>query len=280
MRRWALIAVLVVLAACGPDIGKLEKGERAHVIRVTSGDTLELDNGMRVFLAEVDAPYGQEPYADTARAELESLALHRQVELAYGGTRRWTPRVRNDATTTATATAQAPAETAIADVFVESEGGRWFWLQRELVTHGAVMARPRHDNHARAAELLAAEAEARAAKRGLWGLRDYRVLTVSEAVEAARTANVNCLRRDAPYRVVDARVANAEVLDRRVSLDVETEDAASFAIVAFGDSFAQWSGAPFASLAGKRVRVHGPLGVFRDHPQLCLDDASQLEVLN
>ncbi|MES1198825.1 MAG: thermonuclease family protein [Pseudomonadota bacterium] len=278
MKRWAVMFALLALAACGPDIGKLDKGERAHVVRVASGDTLELDNGMRVFLAEVDAPHGQEAYADTSRAELESLALHRQIQLAYGGTRRWTPRSRDNGD--ATTTAQGPAETAIADVFVESEGGRWFWLERELVSRGAVMVRPRHDNHARAAELMSAESDARGAKKGLWALRDYRVLKTEEAATAALSANVNCLRRDSPYRIVEAHIANAEVLDRRASLDVEAGDASqAFAIVLFGDSFAQWRGPPLASLAGKRVRVHGSLGVFRDHPQLCLDDASQLEVL-
>jgi hypothetical protein len=49
--------------------------------------------------------------------------------------------------------------------------------------------------------------------------------------------------------------------------------------VVFGDNFAAWDGAPLASLTGARVRARGPLGVYRDEPQLCLEHASQLEVL-
>ncbi|ANP46450.1 hypothetical protein [Candidatus Viadribacter manganicus] len=34
-----------------------------------------------------------------------------------------------------------------------------------------------------------------------------------------------------------------------------------------------------APLTGAHVRARGPLGVFRDEPQLCLEHSSQLEIL-
>jgi endonuclease YncB( thermonuclease family) len=77
-----LLSALAVLAACGPQIGALQKGEQGQVARVFTGDTLQLQSGLRVFLAEIDAPRGDDPYAAQARAELESLALHRTVLLA------------------------------------------------------------------------------------------------------------------------------------------------------------------------------------------------------
>ncbi len=162
--------------------------------------TLQLDSGLRVFLAEVDAPRGKQAYANQARAKLEAMALNRTVLLAYGGTRRWVGRQAPNtpgamvastaaamATTAATSVAAAPRETAIAHGFVEREGGRWFWLQHALVGKGAVMVRPRHDNHARTAQLLEVEAQARAAQRGLWKQRDYRVLSPQTVTRAARS---------------------------------------------------------------------------------------------
>lgn len=275
MRPIAAAFLLLLVAACGPQIGDLEKGEQGRVVRAFNGDTLELDSGLRVFLAEIDAPRGEEEYAAQANGELEALALHRQVLLAYGGTRRWVRRAREGETL-----AEPQQETAVAHVYVRSEGGRWFWLQHALVSRGAAFVRPRRDNHARSAELVAVEQQARASERGLWGKRAWRPLNVRAASQAALAANDNCLRGGAPYRIVEATVATAQVFDRRAALVLDGGSAdAPFSIVVFGDTFAQWDGPALASLSGARVRAHGPLGVYREAPQLCLEQSSQLEVL-
>jgi endonuclease YncB( thermonuclease family) len=265
---------LTLLSACGPQLGSLEKGETGRVVRAYNGDTLELDSGLRVFLAEVDAPQGENAYAAQSQGELEALALHREVQLAYGGVRRWVGRPREGDT-------GPPPEAAIAHVFVKSEGGRWFWLQHELVSRGAAYVRPRQDNHARTEELLELEARARSAERGLWARREYQPLTVRRAASAALETAAACMRGDAPYRIVEGRVRDARVFDRRASLDMEGAAAeAPFALVVFGDSFSGWDGAPLGSLTGARIRARGTLGVYRDEPQLCIQHASQLEVLS
>jgi endonuclease YncB( thermonuclease family) len=279
MRLWrvAIVAALAALWGCGPDIGSLEKGEAGEVVAVFNGDGLELDTGLRVFLAEIDAPRGDDPYAAQSQGELESLTLHRRVRLAYGGTHRWTPRPRPDQP----APAEPPPETAIAHVFVESEGGRWFWLQHELVSRGAAFVRPRRDNYARTPELLALEAQARAQERGLWALRDYRVLTTAAAAEVALAANINCVRGAAPYRIVEGSVADAQVFDRRAALILDAPAATGeFTAVVFGDNFANWNGPSFATLKGKRLRIHGSLGAYYERPQICVDQAAQIEVLD
>lgn len=271
--RLAALGLALLLAACGPQIGNLERGEEGRVVRTYNGDTLELASGMRVFLAEIDAPQGEAPYAAQAQGELESLALHRDVLLAYGGTRRWVGRPREGE--------EQPREAAIAHVFVKSEGGRWFWLQHELVSRGAAYVRPRHDNHARAADLLEIETRARAAERGLWGRREYRPMSVRAASAAALAADINCLRGAAPYRVIEGRVREARSFERRAALTMEgtPPDAPPFSLVVFGEGFSTWDGPQLNSLTGARVRVRGPLGVYRGEPQLCLDHSSQLEVL-
>lgn len=267
----AVIAALT-LAACGPQIGDLERGEEGRVVRTYNGDTLELESGLRVFLAEVDAPQGEAAYAAQAQGELESLALHREVLLTYGGERRWVGRPREGE--------EAPREAAIAHVFVKSEGGRWFWLQHELVSRGGAYVRPRHNNHARAEDLLEIEAQARTAERGMWGRREYRASTVAAAVRTALAADANCLRGDAPYRIVEGVVSDARVFERRASLTMQGAPAETpFSLVVFGDGFANWSGPQLSTLTGARVRARGALGVYRGEPQLCLEHASQLEVL-
>lgn len=279
---WAfLFAALTALAACGPQIGSLQRGETGRVARVINGDTLLLESGLRVFLAEVDAPRGDQPYASQAYGELEALALHRTVLLAYGGTRRWVRRAREAQTPAAgaqrsTAPASAPDTAAIAQVFVQSEGGRWFWLQNALVARGAVMVRPRFDNHARTAALLSTEAQAQAASRGLWAQRDYSVLNAAAAAQLATRFNQPCTRGDAPYRLLDGAIHDAQVFDRRASLVLDGGGDKPFAIVLFGDSFSHWDGPALASLSGAHVRVRGTLGVFHDQPQICVDDSRQL----
>ena len=268
---FSTLLALVLLTACGPQIGDLERGEEGRVARVFAGDTLLLEDGTRVFLAEIDAPSGEAPYAAQSQGELEALALHREVLLTYGGERRWVGRPREGE--------EAPREAAIAHVFVKSEGGRWFWLQHELVSRGAAYVRARPNNHARADELLQLEQRARAAARGMWGQRAYRPSTVRAAAKAATDANANCLRGDAPFRIVEGRVADARVFESRASLRMEDATEPPFSLVLFGDNFTNWDGPDLASLTGAHVRARGTLGIYHDEPQLCLEHSSQLELL-
>jgi len=266
-----VLASLLLLAACGPQIGDLERGEEGRVARVFAGDTLLLEDGTRVFLAEIDAPSGEAPYAAQSQGELEALAQHREVLLTYGGERRWVGRQREGE--------EAPREAAIAHVFVKSEGGRWFWLQHELVSRGAAFVRARANNHARTDELMQLEQRARDAERGMWGQRAYRPLTVRRASTAALEANATCMSGAAPFRIIEGRIANARTFDSRASLRMEGADEPPFSVVLFGDNFTNWDGPDLATLAGANVRVRGPLGVFRDEPQLCLEHSSQLELI-
>ncbi len=272
----AVLFALVVMTACGPNIGSLEKGEEGTVTRAFGGDTLELDSGMRVFLAEIDAPRGEEEYAAQAQGELEALVLHRRVRLAYGGTKRWVRRSREGEP----APEEAPQETAVAHVFVQSEGGRWFWLQHELVSRGAAFVRPRRDNHARTNELMTLEELARAGERGLWANRAYRTLNPGEASAAALAFADNCQRAAAPYRIVEGRVANVFQGERRAALDFEARAEAAapgFSAVVFGEAFSNWEGPPLQSYSGARLRIRGPLGVYRGVPQICVDDPLQID---
>lgn len=270
MRALALL-LLVTLTACGPRFGGLQPGETGRVVRAYSGDTLVLDNGLRVFLAEIDAPRGEDDYAAPAQGELEALALHREVRLAYGaGERRWTP-----------ADGTAPSqETAIAHVFVRSEGGRWFWLQHEMVARGAAFVRPRRGSLARTDELLATERTARNGARGMWKQRDWAWLTARSAARQALRANAACDSGQAPYRFVEGEIAEAHVGEGRASFALSGMPRdKTFDVVLFGEDFTAWDGPDLSTLSAGHIRVRGPLAVFDGAPQLCLQSASQLEIL-
>lgn len=285
------VLVLAVLAAaltaCGPNIQGLEGGERGIVAEVRDGDTLVLDSGLRVTLTGIEAPYGDAAYAAEARAALNELTMGRPARLAYGGLRRQPPPRRAGQDAEAAAPADDASATALAQVFVQSEGGRWIWVQHAMLRRGAAWARPRRDNLARADRLLAAEAEARAARTGLWALPDYRTRTVAQ-IEAETLPNASCFR--GPYRIVEGVVREVAQLEarparegrrassERVYLNFGEDYRTDFTIAIYGEDVAGWTGPPFASYEGKRVRARGHV-VARNGPLMCADTPMQIEVL-
>lgn len=286
-RRWFIACLCLVLAACGrPDMEGLEEGEEGEVAEIADGDTLILDSGLRVTLTGVEAPFGDQPFAREARAGLERMALHRRVRLGYGGVRRYAPRARAAETATDVAPAAAtpateqdqPAETALAQVFVRTEGGRWVWLQQALVREGLVRVRTRAENFARADELLAAEMQARAAERGLWALGDYRVLTAAQAEARAGDLPPRC--GQGPFWIVEGRVSSVAAEDTRVYINFGEDYRTDFTIGIYGDAVAAWRarGPAFEGYANQNVRVRGRVGN-RGGPLMCADHPEQIEIL-
>lgn len=284
----ALLLAALVGACSRPDLEGLDEGEAGEVAQVVDGDTIVLESGLRVTLVEIEAPFGDAPYASEARAGLERATLHRRVRLAYGGLKRYAPRQpaatgEDQAQPSAAQSEQsaAPAETALAHLFVRSEGGRWIWVQQALVSQGLVRVRTRKENHARAAALLAAEAQARAAQRGLWALREYRVRNATALANDADSLPRSCGR--GPFLVVEGRVRQASVSDTRVYLNFgEAGDyGADTTIGIYGDAVAAWraEGPAFASYENKQVRVRGRTAN-RGGPLICADHPQQIEVLN
>lgn len=148
-----------VLAACSRAPG-LMKGESGVIARVSDGDLLALDTGLRVRLAEIEAPspYGEgAPYGEEARALLEREAIGRIAQLYYGGLSR------------------DRYERALAHVFAQTEAGRPVWLNGLMVGEGAARVRTYPDNAAKVRDLYALERQARATGVGLWALDDYRI---------------------------------------------------------------------------------------------------------
>ncbi len=177
-RRGFLLAGLSGLVGGCAAESDLAEGEAGRVARILDADSLALDTGLRVRLAEVEAPaagYGDragEPGADAARLVLERAALGRQARLWYGGLSR------------------DRYERAIAHVIARDEVGADVWLNGLAVRQGAARVRTYPDNARRGRRLLALEAEARDAKRGLWAEEHWRVRALDDLAGAPNFAVV------------------------------------------------------------------------------------------
>lgn len=157
-RRWLAAWASLGVAGCAraPD---LVPGESGRVARIVDGDTLTLDTGLRVRLAEIEAPavsYGDAFAAEAARL-LEVAALGRTAKLYYGGLTR------------------DRYQRALAHVIVNDETGADVWLNGYMIRQGGARVRTYPDNARRVRRLYPLEEEARGARRGLWALPDYRV---------------------------------------------------------------------------------------------------------
>lgn len=166
---WLFCGVLVA-GGCGEGgpLGDMARGETGRVVRVIDGDALVLDTGQSVRLVGIEAPpmnwrtKEPAPYAEKASRALEDIVMGREVRLYYPGL----TRDRYDR-------ALAHAETA------DAKGGA-YWVNLELVRQGAARVRMYPDTSGGGAALMAAEAEARADRAGLWALNAY------QPVEAQR----------------------------------------------------------------------------------------------
>lgn len=124
------------------------------------------------------------------------------------------------------------------------------WLERELLRRGLARVQIAPDRPECAAELYAAEAEARAVSAGLWALPQYAVRTP----ESLRWRDLGA------FQIVEGQVLNVKVSGRAylnfgrnwrkdLTVTISPEDLKNF----------RRAGLDPHAYAGKRVRVHGYL---------------------
>jgi endonuclease YncB( thermonuclease family) len=154
--------------AAGPEaVAALAGTEIARVTEIVDGDTLVLADGRQVRLVGIQAPklplgragFETWPLAEEAKAALAALSLGRDVRLAYGG-------ARGDR--------HGRVLAHLAD-----DAGRW--VQGALLDAGMARVYGFADNRALLPEMLAREAAAREARRGIWADAFYAVRTPEEA---------------------------------------------------------------------------------------------------
>jgi endonuclease YncB( thermonuclease family) len=246
-RRRFGVALASLAAGCSGQ-ADLSAGEQGRVSRITDGDVLGLDTGLRVRLVEIEAPApgydgrSDEPYAPEARAALTIAALGRQARLWYGGLSR------------------DSYERALAHVIASDETGGDVWLNGYMVRQGGARVRTYPDNSRRARKLLAMEDEARSSKRGLWALDHWRVRSLDDLSGAPNFAIV-----EGPIGAI-GQVSGDSVahLDRAgIRLDI-------------GEKL----GAPDAALnltAGSGIRIRGRIDRRSGEPRIRITHWAQLE---
>jgi endonuclease YncB( thermonuclease family) len=245
-RRFALGLVLLA-AGCGAQ-ADLVGGEQGRIARITDGDVLGLDTGLRVRLAEIEAPAPgfdgreDEPFARESRAMLEAASVGREARLCYGGL------TRDD------------YGRALAHVIAREETGADLWLNGLMVRQGAARVRTWPDNARRATRLLAFEQEARAAKRGLWSLDHWRVRQLDDLSGAPSFVIVEGELTEIGHTPGDA---TAYLSSSGIKLNI-------------GERLAD-SAPPLG--AGARSRLRGRLDTRANPPTLRITHWAQVEVL-
>lgn len=143
------------------------------------------------------------------------------------------------------------------------------WLQVALLKRGLARVSISPDRHECAAELLAAEAQARSAKLGLWAYPAYVVRNPQTVAHDAGT-----------FQVVEGKVVSAILRDGRAYLDFGPDWHTDFTVMISSDdmeNFRQASVDP-RGFAGKNVRVRGWVED-RDGPEIIVATPESIEII-
>jgi micrococcal nuclease len=176
---------------------QLQSGGESVAVAVAGPQTLRLADGRFVRLAEILVPTpvagGFDPSA-AATAYLRQAAQGRKVDVKFGGVQRDRYGVYSG------------------HLYVQGEPQ--VWLQEGLVRAGFAIAAPQAENHSCTPPLLAAEAAARQAKNGHWGLGYFKVLNTNDPRSIANLAG--------SYQIVEGAVGSASESNGRVFLHFGT----------------------------------------------------------
>jgi endonuclease YncB( thermonuclease family) len=240
----------------------LVEGE-AHVAEVVDGDTVVIADGTQVRLVGLQAPkralgrrgFVPWPLSEEAAEALSGLVLDQAVQLAYGGVQidRYGRRLAH---------------------LVRAADG--LWVQGEMIRRGLGRAYTNFaDNRGGLRTLLAIEAEAREARRGIWGLRFYAIRRADALARADGEDAVDS------FQLVEGVVKAVERVSGRTFLNfgedwttdftgvVQPEDAGLF----------EAEGIDLARLQGRRIRLRGWV-TWRNGPAIDIAIPEQIELVD
>ncbi len=235
--------------------GQLQAGVQSTGLATVDGDTIVLSLGRQVRLVGIQAPklplgrpgFKAWPLADMARETLRKLTDGQSLTLYYGGRRQ--DRYRR-----------------ILAHLVHSDGR---WIQGEMLRLGMARVYSFDDNRAVIKEMLQLEAQARAARRGIWALRFYRIRNPAETVDDIDS-----------FQVVEGRVVDVATVKRRTYINFGSDWRSDFTAVIERRSLSLFSDANVipADLIGQRLRLRGWVRS-RNGPAMTLSHPEQLEIL-
>ena len=256
-------ALLLGFTSIGSRVPDLVAGEMGQLRSVLDGDTLYLDNGLKVRLSAIQAPklplgrkgFKAWPLSEESKATLKKLTTGKTLQLYYGGERR------------------DRYDRALAQAYtLNSEGAKDIWLQREMVRLGMARVYTWPDTFQDSEKLYAAEMDARDARRGIWADDYYRI----------RGPEPDMLAQDVDsYQIVQGIVTSTADVRGQIYLNFGADYKTDFTIaIAKRDRkrFEKY-GLDLLSLEGATVRVRGWIEL-SNGPMIWLDHPERLEVLN
>jgi hypothetical protein len=204
--------------------------DHANVMRVEKNGALILHDGRAVHLEAIRLPGGALDHApqflaDQALAGLAGLAVGRQLTLA----------------------AVPPKEDRYDRVRAQAFDGDT-WLQLEMLKRGLARVNIAADRVECASELYDAEAQARAARVGMWSSSAYSIRTVTGVATDIGT-----------FQLVQGKVVSAEIRDGRAWLGFGTGLKGDFSALIAPDDLRTYHamGVDPRGYAGKTVLVRG-----------------------
>ena len=259
-RGLAIFATTALLSAAAYGCDGLSEGPPGTVTRVMDGNTLLLDSGILVRLIGAHAPDAAgkrpgtvaEPLAAEAKVALEKLVLNQPVRLELDSEE--TDRYGH----------------MEAQVFLDTPNGTW--VQQAMVTEGMARVYGLPKTRQCLAELLTAEAGARANGVGIWADPYY---SVRDAADPAQL-----LDRVGHYELVEGEIVSTGEARDRIYLDFGRtwKQDVTATIEGKAKSLFVAAGIDPLALKGKRVRLRGWLES-RDGPLIELSLPEQIEVL-
>lgn len=251
------LAPHVARGADGPSLPEaaLATLGASAVAFVIDGDTLELEDGREVRLVGIQAPklplgrpdFPTWPLAEAAKAALERLVQGQTLALFAGGQR-----------------ADRYGRT-----LAHLERADGLWIQGAMVQAGFARAYSFPDNRALARELLALEAEARTAGRGIWADPFYRVRGPDELAAVIDS-----------FQLVEGRVISAARPKTRLYLNFGADWKTDFTVAIDAEALRLFAADGIDALAfqGRRLRVRGWVKLFNG-PLIDVTHPEQIEVL-
>jgi endonuclease YncB( thermonuclease family) len=238
-------------AAPIPDCAGPVEIADAPIVRVErSNDVLVLRDGRAVHLEGIRFPHANQDRAPPATADQAYDAIK---QMAKGRA--------------LTVTSLPPKEDRYDRVRGQVFGDGW--LQVALLRAGLVRVDIAPDRTECAAQLYAAEAEARAASRGLWSQPAYAIRTPQALGADTGT-----------FQVVQGQIVSAAVKDGRAYIDFGADWQSDFTVTIAPEDMANFRsvGADPESYAGKTVRVRGIVQQYNG-PEMAIATPAQIEVL-
>ena len=255
----ALLLLLLCVALSPQAVAKTLQAESfGRAVEIVDGDTLVLDDRREIRLVGIQAPklplgrkgFKTWPLARDAKAALVDLALDRRLGLAFGGSRR-------------------DRHGRVLAHLYRDDG---LWVQGRMLESGMARVYSFSDNRALVAEMLALEARARDARRGIWAVPYY----------AIRSADAGALEKDiGSFQLIEGRVYDVARVRGRVFLNFERDWRRDFTISLRSKVARRFraEGLDPLDLEGRLVRVRGWLKE-ENGPMIEASHLEQIELLD